>query len=182
MFGARSDVCGAEVVRCACQATFCGNHTFTCIECGRFTCLRHRYSAVCPECRRGVTALPVKVETTRSRRSARPWCAPIAAAGGIRRGRGSRELERERAQEFVVEERAQSRDAFRRWAAVVGSVDKEGADAVRFQGGDVEVVAVADHERPSAVDAACGEPCCDAFAFVPIDEHVVEAEAESEVV
>lgn len=61
-FGAGAEECGDEVVACTCTGSFCVHHAFSCDTCGRFACLRHRWSGTCPDCTRAATARPVKVE------------------------------------------------------------------------------------------------------------------------
>lgn len=61
-FGAAERVCGREVVRCPCGGSHCHHHTFNCISCGRFACLRHRWSGRCPRCALGQTSRPVKID------------------------------------------------------------------------------------------------------------------------
>ena len=48
-FGATGP-CGPVSVPCGCGGSFCVAHAFACRRCGRFACLRHRWSGRCPEC------------------------------------------------------------------------------------------------------------------------------------
>lgn len=61
-FGATDPACGPDVIACPCGGSFCAHHTFSCDTCGRFACLRHRFSATCPDCVRASGAKPVPVE------------------------------------------------------------------------------------------------------------------------
>lgn len=61
-FGIERTACAGTLQRCGCSGTFCQEHTFVCKKCGRFACLRHRWSGTCPACSSGTQSKSVRVE------------------------------------------------------------------------------------------------------------------------
>lgn len=49
-FDAPATTCGDAIVQCECLNTMCAQHAMGCTNCGRFACLRHRISGLCPSC------------------------------------------------------------------------------------------------------------------------------------